>query len=67
LPNAETSTSPYSALGRERVFLVVKKGTELPTDLAGVTSADFESGDEPNVVAALGPATTKLELAMGLM
>ncbi|GAA2534349.1 TIR domain-containing protein [Winogradskya humida] len=55
------------ALGRDRVFMVVQQGTELPTDLAGITPATFDAGDTTNAVSALGPVTTKLEIAMGLL
>jgi predicted nucleotide-binding protein len=55
------------ALGRNKVFTVVQKGVELPTDLAGVTVAYFEPGDDKDRVAALGPVTTRLALEMGLI
>jgi predicted nucleotide-binding protein len=57
------------ALGRERVFMVVQAGTDLPTDLAGITPAQFNADDEDqiNLVSALGPATTMLEIAMDLI
>lgn len=55
------------ALGRERVFMVVRAGTDLPTDLAGITPAVFDATDATNLVAALGPVTTMLEISMGLI
>jgi predicted nucleotide-binding protein len=55
------------ALGRDRVFMVVKDGTELPTDLAGITPAKFSGETDINVVSTLGPVTTRLEMAMGLL
>jgi predicted nucleotide-binding protein len=55
-------------LGRENVFMVVQKGVELPTDLAGITPAFFEQPpSDENLVVALGPVVTKLELAMGIL
>ena len=55
------------ALGRERVFMVVRKGTELPTDLAGILPAVFDHEEELNIVSTLGPITTMLEIAMDLI
>lgn len=56
------------ALGRERVYMVVQAGTELPSDLAGITPANFDMGEgDINLVSALGPSVTRLEIAMGLM
>lgn len=55
------------ALGRERVFVVVQKGTELPTDLAGIMPAAFDPEDDINIVSTLGPVTTMLEIAMDLI
>jgi predicted nucleotide-binding protein len=56
------------ALGRERVFMVVQAGTDLPTDLAGIAPAQFNTDDDHiNLVSALGPTTTMLEIAMDLI
>ena len=55
------------SLGRDRVFMVVKDGTELPTDLAGITPAKFSAEKAVNIVSALGPVTTMLEIAIGLI
>jgi predicted nucleotide-binding protein len=55
------------ALGRDRVFMVVKDGTELPTDLAGITPASFSAENNVNIVSTLGPVATMLEIAMGLL
>jgi predicted nucleotide-binding protein len=55
------------ALGRENVFMVVVEGTTLPTDLAGITPARFNAAEELNLVSALGPVTTQLEIAMDLI
>jgi hypothetical protein len=55
------------ALGRERVFMVVQNGTELPTDLAGITPARFDIGEDIDLESALGPVTTMLEIAMNLI
>jgi len=52
------------ALGRSRTFIVHSRTTPpmLPSDLAGITPATYE--DRPNLVAALGPACTKLRHAV---
>ena len=52
------------ALGRERTFIVHSRTAPLllPSDLAGVTPATFE--ERPNLAAALGPACTKIRLAI---
>lgn len=55
----------FGALGRERVFLLQPRGTDLvrPSDLSGVTALD----DDPhklNLRSALGPACTDLRQAM---
>lgn len=55
------------ALGRHRVFMAVKKGTELPTDLAGITPGIFDSKEDIKLVSELGPVTTMLEIAMGII
>ena len=52
-------------LGRERCFIVAPRGSEdnfhLPTDLLGITPALYEPDrQDKNLVAALGPATTKI-------
>jgi hypothetical protein len=49
-------------LGKQRCFFVVPRGKQrlrLPTDLLGVTPADYNDGTA-NLRAALGPATTKI-------
>ncbi|MGR0482202.1 MAG: TIR domain-containing protein [Candidatus Electronema sp. V4] len=54
------------ALGRERTFIVYNrdKKPNLPSDLAGVTSATFASHSDNNLQAALGPVCTKIKLAI---
>lgn len=52
-------------LGRERCFIVIPKGSEdeihLPSDLLGITPALYEPNrQDKNLVAALGPAATKI-------
>lgn len=52
-------------LGRERCFIVAPRGSEedihLPSDLLGVTPALYEPHrQDKNLVAALGPAATKI-------
>jgi predicted nucleotide-binding protein len=54
------------ALGRDRVFILVQKGTSLPTDLAGVTTLPFDAPDISDIISAMGPIVTRLELAMNL-
>jgi hypothetical protein len=52
-------------LGRERCYIVIPRGAEeslrLPTDLLGITPALYEPNrQDGNVVAAVGPASTKI-------
>lgn len=52
-------------LGRERCFIVAPRGNEeeihFPTDLLGITPALYEpERQDGNLVAALGPASTKI-------
>ncbi|WP_158291802.1 TIR domain-containing protein [Lampropedia puyangensis] len=52
-------------LGRERCFIAIPRGSEenihLPSDLLGITPALYESNrQDKNLVAALGPAATKI-------
>ena len=55
-------------LGIERCFLVVPRGMEdfhLPTDLLGLTPADFDAErQDGNLVAALGPACGRISRAI---
>ncbi len=53
-------------LGRERTFIVYDRaaGIKLPTDLAGVTHARFQSHKDGNLVAALGAACTQIKSAI---
>ncbi|WP_127501669.1 hypothetical protein [Actinoplanes solisilvae] len=59
------ATAGKTHLG-ERVFTVVKAGTDLPTDLAGVSPAVLDAADATDLVSALGPVTTMVEIWMGL-
>ncbi|MFF7266611.1 nucleotide-binding protein [Streptomyces sp. NPDC008159] len=56
------------ALGRDRTFVASRANVSLPSDLAGVTVANFDY-DPSNLdqVASLGPLTTQLEIAMGVL
>jgi hypothetical protein len=50
------------ALGRERTFIVYERNkVKLPSDLAGVTLADYEMHTDGNLQATLGAATTKIK------
>ena len=53
-------------LGRERTFIVFNrdKDLKLPTDLAGVSMADYGNREDNNLVAALGPGCTKIRYAI---
>jgi len=55
------------ALGRERTFIICDRDVKLPTDLAGVTPVYFSVADRTDIVSALGPVCTKLEIEMGLL
>lgn len=50
-------------LGRERTYMLYErsKPPELPTDLAGITAATFESHSSGNLEAALGAAATRIQ------
>ena len=53
-------------LGRQRVFLVSCRDDELdlPTDLLGITRAQFNRRDDGNLLAAIGPAATSIREAI---
>jgi predicted nucleotide-binding protein len=53
-------------LGRERTFIVHERNRplDLPTDLAGITTATFARRADNNMQAALGPVCTRLKTAM---
>lgn len=53
-------------LGRERTFIVFNrdKDLKLPSDLAGVTMADYGDRQDGNLVAALGPPSTRIRYAI---
>jgi hypothetical protein len=55
-------------LGTERSFIVMPRGVKdfhLPTDLLGLTPAQFDPNrSDDNLVAALGPACNKIRTAM---
>ena len=54
------------ALGRERTYLVLcrDKAIDLPTDLAGVTVADYGQRTDGNLHAALGAVCTRIKTAI---
>ena len=56
------------ALGRHRVFLVSCRDDvlDLPTDLAGITPAQFNRRPDGNLLAAIGPVATKIRSAIEL-
>jgi hypothetical protein len=53
-------------LGRERTFMVHCRDQhiELPSDMAGIAAITFPHRSDGNLRAALGPACTKLKVAM---
>lgn len=53
-------------LGRERTFIVFNrdKDLKLPSDLAGVTMAEYGDRQDGNLVASLGPPSTKIRYAI---
>lgn len=53
-------------LGRENTFIVCEERVTLPSDLAGITPALF-SGAKDDLISALGPVCTKLEIAMRVL
>lgn len=55
------------ALGRTNTFIVAEEKVSLPTDLAGITPAKYSLEGQDNLVAALGPVCTKIELKMGTL
>ena len=56
------------ALGREKVFAVHRHGEvlNLPSDLAGVTLAEYVGRADGNLTAAMGPVCSAIKKAMGL-
>jgi predicted nucleotide-binding protein len=56
------------ALGRARTFMVHRRDAklELPSDLAGVTTATYADRSDGNFDAALGPVCTRIKRAMGV-
>lgn len=53
-------------LGRGRTFIVYNRdaGLKLPSDLAGVTEAEFGNREDKNTLAAVSPACTMIRYAM---
>jgi hypothetical protein len=57
-------------LGRARTFIVHPRNEDLdfPTDFRGVTMIDFDPNRaDKNLLAAIGPACTRMKAAMGLL
>jgi hypothetical protein len=56
------------ALGRARTFMVYSRNANLhlPSDLAGVTAAEYSERSDGNIEAALGPVCTRIKRAMGV-
>jgi predicted nucleotide-binding protein len=55
------------ALGRHKTFIVAEETVKLPSDLAGITPATYSMEGQENIVSALGPVCTKIELEMGTL
>lgn len=57
------------ALGREKTFMVHSRdeSLELPSDLAGVSQANFAKRANGNLEAAIGPVCTQLKKAMNII
>jgi len=55
------------ALGRDRTFVVSARDEplELPSDFAGITTANYASRPDGNLQAALGPVCTQIKTAIG--
>jgi hypothetical protein len=53
-------------LGRDRTFIVYNRDAalKLPSDLAGVSMADFGDRKDGNMISALGPACTKISYSL---
>jgi hypothetical protein len=56
-------------LGRERTFIVYNrdKNLKLPSDLNGVSMADYGNRQDGNLIAALGPPCTKIRYAINCL
>jgi predicted nucleotide-binding protein len=56
------------ALGRDHVFIVQPQdeGLDLPSDLAGVTTATYRKREDNNLEAMVGPVCVRLKRAMGI-
>lgn len=54
------------ALGRKRVFLVACRDDDLdlPTDLAGITLAEYNRREDGNLIAAVGPVATNMRMTI---
>ncbi len=55
------------ALGRGYTFIVCENEITLPSDLAGITPAQYSLDNKENLRATLGPVCTKLEIEMGVL
>lgn len=54
-------------LGRSNTFIVAEEKVSLPSDLAGIMPAKYSLEGQDNLVAALEPVYTKIELEMGTL
>jgi hypothetical protein len=54
------------ALGRRRTFLVAPRNVDLrlPSDLAGITIAQFNQREDGNIRAAIGPVAVNIRIAI---
>jgi predicted nucleotide-binding protein len=55
------------ALGRERTFIVLEKKVTIPSDLYGVSVINYTLEDSINIISALGPVATRIQIFTGML